>query len=169
MVCAAVPAEASAKGSGCGNTRVAATATSEAHVRAAVRCLVNERRAAHGLRRLEPSARLRLAADRHDADMVARHYFGHVSPEGRTMADRVRATGYLAGAHDWSLGEDIGWGTASLSTPAAIVRAWMHSPPHRRVILEAEYRDVGVGVARGVPIPGQPGGATFVLDLGAAR
>jgi uncharacterized protein YkwD len=44
--------------------------------------------------------------------------------------------------------------------------AWMHSPPHRRVILDRSFREIGIGVARGVPVPDQGDGATFVLDLG---
>ena len=72
----------------------------------------------------------------------------------------------MGGARDWSLGEDIGWGTGSESTAAAMVRAWMNSPPHRRIILDRGFRDIGVGVASGVPIAGEAGGATYVIDLG---
>jgi uncharacterized protein YkwD len=160
------PSTAAAQSAGCGFTRLAASAAPEPNVRSAVRCLVNRQRAAHGLRKLQPSARLNLAADRHSADMVARGYFAHVTPEGKSVTDRVRETGYLGGSNDWALGEDIGWGTSTLSTAASIVDAWMHSPPHRRVILDRDFRQIGVGVARGVPVPGQAPGATFVMDLG---
>jgi uncharacterized protein YkwD len=88
------------------------------------------------------------------------------------MTDRVRRTGYLAGAGDWALGEDIGWGTAQLGTPAAIVQSWMSSPPHRAVILGRRFREVGVGIARGVLVNGVGGAetpATYVLDAGSAR
>jgi uncharacterized protein YkwD len=160
------PSRAAAQSTGCGFTRLAANAAPESNVRSAVRCLVNTTRIRHGLRPLRPSARLNLAADRHSADMVARGYFAHVTPEGKSVADRVRETGYLGGSQDWALGEDIGWGTSTLATAAAIFDAWMRSPPHRRVILDREFRQIGVGVARGVPVPGQGDGATFVLDLG---
>jgi uncharacterized protein YkwD len=157
---------AAAQGTGCGYTRLAASAAPEPNVRSAVRCLVNTTRVEHGLRPLRPSAQLNLAADRQAADMVARGYFAHVTPEGKSVTDRVRATGYLGRSQDWALGEDIGWGTSTLSTAAAIVDAWMHSPPHRHVILDRDFRQVGIGVARGVPVPGQGDGATFVLDAG---
>jgi uncharacterized protein YkwD len=164
------PSTAAAQSAGCGFTRLAASAAPETNVRSALRCLVNTTRVQHGLRPLRPNGRLRIAADRQAADMVARGYFAHVTPEGRSVTDRVRATGYLAGSHDWVLGEDIGWGTSTLSTAAAIFDAWMHSPPHRRVILDRDFRQVGIGVARGVPVPGQGGdGATFVLDVGEVR
>jgi len=135
-------------------------------VRSALRCLVNVTRARHGLPALRSSARLNAAADSFSADMVTRGYFAHVTPEGRSVTDRVRATGYLGRSEDWALGEDIGWGTGSASTPDSIFRAFMNSPPHRRVILSRDYRQIGVGVAPGVPVAGQGAGSTFVLDFG---
>jgi uncharacterized protein YkwD len=162
----AVPSLAAAQGTGCAFTRSAAAASPEPNVRSALRCLVNVERARHGLRALRASSQLTAAADGFSADMVARGYFAHVTPEGASVTDRVRQTGYLGGSRDWSLGEDIGWGTGSASTPASIFRAFMHSPPHRRVILDGGFRQIGIGVAPGVPVAGQSGGATFVLDFG---
>jgi uncharacterized protein YkwD len=164
-LCAA-PSPAAGQGTGCSFTRSAATAEPEPSVRTALRCLVNTERQRHGLPTLHSSARLNAAADAHSADMVARGYFAHVTPEGRSVTERVRATGYLGGSDDWALGEDIGWGTGSASTPAAIFRAFMNSPPHRRVILTREFRQIGVGVSPGVPVAGEGAGATFVLDFG---
>jgi uncharacterized protein YkwD len=164
----ATPSAAAAQGTGCSFTRSAATAEPEPNVRTALRCLVNATRQQHGLRVLRSSARLNLAADRHSADMVARGYFAHVTPDGRSVVDRVRATGYLSGARDWAVGEDIGWGTGTSSTPASIFRAFMNSPPHRRIILSREFHEIGVGVSAGVPVAGEGSGATFVLDFGDA-
>jgi len=166
MVLCAVPSLAAAQGTGCSFTRSAASAEPEPNVRTALRCLVNAERQRHGLALLRSSARLNAAADRHSADMVARGYFAHVTPEGRSVVDRVKATGYLAGASDWAVGEDIGWGTGSASTPASIFRAFMNSPPHRRIILSPEFHEIGVGVTPGVPVAGEGSGSTFVLDFG---
>ncbi|MEA2249690.1 MAG: hypothetical protein QOH46_4219 [Solirubrobacteraceae bacterium] len=163
-----LPSAATAAG-GCANIANAAVAAPAPAMSAAVRCLVNQTRAAHGLRALRPSARLERAAERHGQDMVRRRYFDHDSPGGRGVTDRVRSTGYLRGAGDWALGEDLGWGTGSLSSPAAIVQAWMDSPPHRAVILNGRYREVGVGIVQGVPVPMDATGATFVMDVGVAR
>jgi uncharacterized protein YkwD len=164
------PATAAAQDEACSQAATTANA-SEATVRDAVRCLVNAQRAQHGLAALRPSGRLTAAAERHSADMVRRGYFEHVTPGGQTVADRIRHTGYFSGADDWAVGEDIGWGTGELGSPAAIVQAWMNSPPHRAVILSRRFREVGVGIARGVPVDvaGAQGGATFVLDAGMAR
>ena len=161
-----MPSLAAAQGTGCSLTRSASTAEPEPNVRSALRCLVNVTREQHGLPTLRSSAQLNAAADQFSADMVARGYFGHVTPDGRSVTDRVRATGYFGGSNDWALGEDIGWGTGPASTPASIFRAFMNSPPHRRVILSGEFHEIGVGVAPGVPVAGQSGGATFVLDFG---
>jgi uncharacterized protein YkwD len=83
------------------------------------------------------------------------------------MAQRVKRTGYLSGARRWALGEDIGCGTGSAASAAGIVQAWMASPPHRAVILDGRFRELGLGVAGGLPQGGA--GATFVLDAGMAR
>lgn len=167
----AAPAPAAAQGAACSHTTLTAAAASEDSLRDAVRCLVNATRDQHGLSALRESGRLTAAAERHSADMVRRRFFEHDTPDGRSVTDRVRQTGYLSGARDWALGEDIGWGTAQLGTPAAIVEAWMNSPPHRAVILSRRFHEAGVGVARGVPADGVAGaetGATYVLDAGSA-
>ncbi|MEA2226537.1 MAG: hypothetical protein QOF04_167, partial [Solirubrobacteraceae bacterium] len=98
--------------------------------------------------------------------MVRRSYFDHVSPDGGTLTDRIRRTGYLSAADDYTLGENIGWGTAELSTPESIFQAWMKSPPHRAVILDRRFREAGVGVVHGVPAAVEGAGATYVLDVG---
>jgi uncharacterized protein YkwD len=168
----AAAAPAAAQDAACSPTTTAAGGATEATVRAAVRCLVNTTRAQHGLAAVRASERLTAAAERHSSDLVRRRYFEHFSPDGRSVADRVKHTGYLSGAGDWALGEDIGWGTAELGSPAAIVEAWMHSPPHRAVILGRRFRESGVGIARGIPVDGiadGEAGLTFVLDLGMAR
>ena len=150
----------------CAAASIAAVHEPAASVARAVRCLVNHQRIAHGLRPLRASRPLRIAAERHGADMVAHHFFDHVSPVAGVLTDRVRRTGYPAGSSDVALGEDIAWGEGSLSSPEAIVDSWMSSPGHRAVILTPGYREMGVGVARGVPIDSDLGGATFVLDVG---
>ena len=85
------------------------------------------------------------------------------------MADRLRTAGYIREARRWSVAEVLAWGTGSQGTPAAIVAAWLDSPSHRRVLLSDVYRDVGIGVAPGIPLGGFAGlaGATFAAELGA--
>ena len=161
------PAGAAAR---CAHAGAVPTARNLATVRTAVLCLVNRERAGRGLVALRADARLDRAAAAHSLDMVRHRYFDHTSPTGSTVLSRIRATGYLAHARAWAAGENIAWATGRLATPTAIVAAWMHSPGHRANILRPQFRDVGTGVAVGVPAPGiRLGGATYTQDFGARR
>jgi uncharacterized protein YkwD len=150
----------------CAATDVAASDAPQATVGRAIRCLVNGQRIAHGLSALRPSRTLRVAAENHGSDMVVHRFFAHVSPFAGAITDRVRRSGYIRPADDYALGEDIAWGEGVLSTPEAIVTAWMNSPPHPAVILDGDFDDVGVGVISGVPMAADQAGSTFVLDVG---
>jgi uncharacterized protein YkwD len=132
-------------------------------------CLMNRERAARGLPPLASNGLLARAAAAHSQDMVARRYFEHAGPDGRTVQDRIRATGY-AGGGSASTGENIAWGAGSKATPAAIVARWMASPPHRADILRPAFREVGIGIALGSPTDdarGDPAAvATYTTDFG---
>jgi uncharacterized protein YkwD len=159
--------DANAATTTCASGSMAAVGAPAMDVGRAVRCLVNQQRVEHGLKPLRPSRELRLAAEAHGGDMVSHRFFAHVSPIGGAITDRARRSGYISGRSDYTLGEDIAWGEGELSSPQAIVTAWMNSPGHRAVILEPGFRDVGVGVTSGVPLESRLGGATFVLDVGS--
>lgn len=167
VVCllAAAPAPASARG--CKGADRAPSAANAAQIRHATLCLLNVQRRAHGLARLRANRRLARAATRHSRDMVARGYFDHTSPAGDTPLARASAVRYVPRRRAWQLAENIAWGTGSLATPRATVRAWMHSPPHRRNVLDASLRDAGTGVALGSPF--RRAGATYTLALGVRR
>jgi|tagenome__1003787_1003787.scaffolds.fasta_scaffold20814468_1 uncharacterized protein YkwD len=159
---------AHAAGNPCATASIAAVSQPASRAGEAIRCLVNQQRAAHGLRPLRANRPLRIAAVRHGADMVAHRFFAHVSPFAGAITSRARRAGYIHRGQNWALGEDIAWGEASLSSPGAIVEAWMNSPAHRAVILNGEYREAGVGIVPGIPLDGSGlPGATFVLDVGA--
>lgn len=136
-----------------------------ARIRAAVLCLHNQVRADHGLPPLREQSRLRHAAAGHSSDMVDRGYFEHTAPGGRTMVDRIVGAGYVRASAGWLLGENLEWGTGRLATPRGAVRAWLDSPPHRANLLKRGYRQVGIGVALGVPT-GDQAGATYTVDFG---
>ncbi len=128
-------------------------------------CLLNDARGDHGLRPMRLNARLSFAARHHSRDMVARGYFSHTGPGGVTFDRRLRRTGYVNGARSWTIGENIAWGSGSLATPSAIVRAWMHSPGHRRNILDGSFDEIGIGIALGTPV-GRSNGGTYTTDFG---
>jgi uncharacterized protein YkwD len=98
--------------------------------------------------------------------MVAQQYFAHDSQSGRRFGSRIAATGWMYGRSDWTVGENIGWGSGSLSTPGEIMDAWMHSAGHRRNILQGQFRVVGIGIQRGAPVAGVSDGITYTTDFG---
>lgn len=134
-------------------------------IRGAVLCLQNQIRVQHGLPALREQPNLRRAAAGHSDDMVGRRYFDHTTPSGRTMVDRIVGAGYVRAQDGWLLGENLEWGTGSLATPRGALRAWLDSPPHRANLLRRGYREVGIGIALGVPTGGRSG-ATYTVDFG---
>jgi uncharacterized protein YkwD len=153
----------------CANTRLRPSATNTALIRAATLCLINRERLTHGERALRPNRRLRRAAQAHSVSMAFGDYFEHDGPSGQTPLTRLRDAGYISSSRvGYEVGENIAWGTLYLATPRAIVAAWMHSPGHRANILDARYRETGIGVAAHPPASlahGQPG-AIYTQDFG---
>jgi len=148
----------------CANADVPPTVGHVAAAEEATLCLVNHERAVHGRRRLHANDTLHGVARAYALDMVAGNFFSHVSPSGSTFDQRIRRAGYLSDTRGWSIGENLAWGGGILSTPRAIVRAWMHSPEHRRNILDRRFRDAGIGIAVGLPVAGS--GATYANEFG---
>jgi uncharacterized protein YkwD len=157
---------ASERSRGCQGADRLPARTSARELRGAVRCLVNGRRRAHGLRPLWPSRALGRAATRHSFSMVRHDFFSHFGTNGSSVLTRVRRAGYMSGANVWSVGEVIAYGLGRSGTPRAIVRAWMHSPSHRAQIVSPAYRHLGVGAVHGAPAAGRRG-ATYTIDFGA--
>lgn len=149
----------------CTGADLAPAAANRGRTRSATLCLLNVERTSRGLRALRADDRLEIAAQRHSDDMVARDYFDHVTPSGADVVARLSRAGYVSDEVSWAVGENIAWGSGDLATPREIVRAWMNSTGHRRNILDRRYREIGIGVARGVP--GRDiEGATYTTDFG---
>jgi uncharacterized protein YkwD len=149
----------------CSGGRATPSAGSPRQSERSALCLINAQRRAHGLRRLRSNPLLRSAAVNHSRDMVADQFFSHTDPDGTDFVARIRETGYIDPARYWRVGETIGWGTGAESSPGAVVHAWMHSPPHRKIILSPDFRSVGIGIAIGGH--GRDGtGATYTADFG---
>lgn len=133
--------------------------------RLSVTCLINEQRRRHHLHNVRPNIDLGVAAQGHSNAMVAGNFFSH-GGDG-TLESRAANAGYLAGARAWGLGENLEWGVGRAGTPRAMVRRWMHSPEHRNVMLSRQFRQIGIGVVNGAPIPGDnPGSETYTAMFG---
>jgi len=162
---ASTPARASQE---CANADLAPSAANVDTVRTAILCLHNQIRARRGLPLLKENARLRRAALAHSSDMVSRGFFEHTSPNGTSMVERIQAARYVSPRFGWALGENLAWGTGSLATPQAIMKAWMDSPGHRANVVKRAYREIGIGVVAGVPSD-RDSGATYTADFGVIR
>ena len=105
--------------------------------------LVNEQRAQHGLAALSANWELSRVARYKSQDMVDNRYFSHTSPTYGSPFQMMRAFGISYR----TAGENIAHGQR---TPQAVVTAWMNSSGHRANILNASYKQIGVGyVANG--------------------
>lgn len=103
---------------------------------------INRARGQRGIGAVSPVAGLTAAAQDHARDMVARGYFDHQSPEGRSIADRAQGRHY-----DFrKIGENLAVGQA---TPDQVVQAWTDSPGHARVLYDPTLREVGIGYLPG--------------------
>jgi uncharacterized protein YkwD len=83
----------------------------------------------------------------HAADMAARNYFAHETPEGFSHLDRVALlTRDMCG----QTAENLAWRDypSAPSTPEQFEVMWETSPSHRRNLLRPDYTSVGYGVVR---------------------
>ena len=103
--------------------------------------LVNRERAAAGLQPLAADNELREVARRHSADMFARGYFSHVTPEGRDPFARIREGGVTFR----TAGENL----ALAPTLSIAHTGLMNSPGHRANILRPQFGRVGIGIMDG--------------------
>ncbi|MEK6282215.1 MAG: CvpA family protein [Acidobacteriota bacterium] len=103
--------------------------------------LVNSERVALGLKPLAPDPELTEVARKHSADMFARGYFAHVTPEGRDPFDRIRE----GRVRFITAGENLAY-AQSLQVAH---RGLMNSPGHRANILRPQFGRLGIGIMDG--------------------
>jgi uncharacterized protein YkwD len=111
---------------------------------------MNRERAAHGVALLRQSEALTAAAEERVRDMMERHYFDHVAPDGTSPFAAAERHGYAYTA----IGENLAVGYRSA---AAVVDGWMSSPGHRANLLGTQYDDVGLAIVESSPIEGYRG------------
>jgi len=104
--------------------------------------------------------KLTAAAEGHSQDMGANNFFSHTSADGRTLADRINASGYA-----WSsAGENIAAGYTSVD---AVMDGWIESPGHCANLMNAGFAEVGVVCVPGVA--GDTYSTYWTMDLGRPR
>ena len=161
----ASPASAASACKRWGQTQPAQLDTGEA--RRAVLCLVNRKRDAHSAKALDRRGALQRAAQAHTDAMISQGCFAHECPRESPLGIRLELVGYLTGAlSTWLTGENLAWGPELQGTPRAAVAGWMASPGHRAIMLNASFREAGVGYGRGDPTGGSAAGGVYTLDVG---
>jgi hypothetical protein len=100
----------------------------------------NADRAQHGLGPLKWDPALARAAQRHAQLMVGTRALSHQYGGESDLETRVGREG----AHFRVVAENL----AVAPNPEAVEAEWMHSPPHRRNILDARLNEIGVGLVR---------------------
>lgn len=114
--------------------------------------LVNEERAAHGLKPVALRRDLEAPARFHSLDMAANGFFGHVGPDGRVPDARIASLDRRAFA-DFSAENvaTLSRSSGTLGSGFALKRLHqnlMNSPSHRENILNPKATHVGFGVVR---------------------
>ena len=130
---------------------------------------INDFRSAHGLARLRINAALRGAADGHSAQMAKLGFFSHNSANGQSFSQRIAQAYTPRGFRSWTVGENLVWGGPNIGAARAF-RLWLASAPHRANLLNARWREVGLGAVHSTSAPGVYGGraATIITaDFGA--
>jgi uncharacterized protein YkwD len=103
--------------------------------------------------------------------MATRGFFAHTSADGSHFSRRVARYYPRGGYGTWSVGETLLWSSPDVSAAQAI-RMWMNSPAHKRIILTARWREVGLaavhvnagpGVFKGAPV------TVVTADFGVRR
>jgi uncharacterized protein YkwD len=141
-------------------SQAASKVTYQAASEQQVLTLLNQIRTQHNLSPLTASTPLQNAARAHSANMLQHSYFDHNGPDGTWDARIAR---YLKSP---LTGETIAWGSGSYGSATGIVSMWMHSPPHRAIILTPGLHRIGLALALG-NYDGTPGAVMATADFAA--
>jgi hypothetical protein len=104
--------------------------------------LTNESRQQFSVPPLAENQLLDKAAQAKADDMLAKGYFAHNSPDGRTPWDFITAAGYSY----LMAGENL---AVNFNEAEDVETAWMNSPGHKANILNKDFQDIGIGISQG--------------------
>jgi len=100
--------------------------------------LTNVERARFGLEPLTVNQTLQQVAQDYSTTLAFGDFFSHTGLDGRLPWDRALDAGY----NYQVIGENI---AAGQLTPQQVVNEWLDSPSHRDNILNASFREIGIG------------------------
>jgi len=142
---------------GSGDTAVDAD-TERARLELAIHERVNEARQARDLEPIGFDRDLREIARSHSADMAEHGYFSHTGRNGSTLEHRYERFDYRCRVPSDGLQYKTGGENLfTMQSPAErqpeavadrAIQGWLDSPAHRRNLLDPDWRQEGIGVAR---------------------
>ena len=108
----------------------------------AIFSFTNDNRLDNDLNYLKRNSLLDEAANLKAEDMASEEYFAHTSPEGLKAWDFINKVGYKFN----SAGENL---AINFLDSQDTINAWMDSPTHRANILNNNFTEIGIGMAKG--------------------
>lgn len=123
---------------------------------------LNALRREHGLVPLRISSGLAAAARQHSTEMASRGYFSHSSANGSSFDRRISRFYPMGHSRFWSVGENLLWSSPDVDSIGA-VDMWLNSPEHRKILLTARWREVGLSAVHLAAAPGAYGGREVTI------
>jgi uncharacterized protein YkwD len=132
---------------------------------------INSLRRSQGLVPLRPNRALAAAAHQQSVSMAQHGFFAHASFSGMPFWQRVETKYRKPTSGSWEVGENLGWGSPRLSARSAL-ELWLESPPHRKNLLQRDWRELGIGAVHASSAPGVYDGhdvTILTVDFGVRR
>ncbi len=132
---------------------------------------VNALRREHGLAPLRLSSALAAAARQHSTEMASRGYFSHSSANGSSFDRRIARFYPIGHRRYWSVGENLLWSSPDVDAAGAL-NMWFNSTEHRKIMLTARWREIGLAAVHLSSAPGTYGGREVTIvtaDFGIRR
>ncbi len=126
-------------GSGIANAQKTPTAP---YTAAAIIEQTNDVREKIDVEPLHTNTQLMRAAQKKANDMVARGYFSHTGPKNEQFWKFITNEGY---AYTYA-GENL---AVHYMTTETLIQAWVASPGHYGNMVNPDFTDIGIGIARG--------------------
>jgi uncharacterized protein YkwD len=125
-------------------------------------CMHQYARAQAGLQQFHGSKKLRTSSSRKARDVMRCKQFSHTAC-GRDAFYWFRRVGFMKG--NFGVGENLVLGSGDGGTVRSAMNGWLHSDPHRSILLTASFDRLGIGLVTG-EFHGFKGTAVWVAHFG---
>lgn len=153
---------------GCSNAKASVGSLSNGQIRQAIRCLLNQERVRTNRPVVKTNRKLQRAANFHTREMLQMRAMTHNSQNGESAVYRIHNRfGYGLGASSWGVGEILGQCYGQGCTANKIVRLWLRSSVHSKIIHRRRWMHFGVGARHGwTGAPDRNSAAIVTVDWG---